>query len=449
MANGQTPTSGQGAEAIAAIAEEAYVFFFPMLMGYRFAFGSFLVPSLPSYVRPMNTLGGEAVTLDHTFKDVITPNADTPYSFAALDLRAEPMVVSVPAVSDRYYVLQFEDLFGMNEHFVGSRATGSEAGSYLIAGPQWAGDVPDGITDVLRFETDLVFLLGRSQLLGPDDVEALDRVMGQYELRSLSEFDGGAALQALPFDWPVWDDPASRDEQFIGYVNALLPLCQPTHPDEIRIMERFSRIGIGPNVEFDSDALDDATRYALRSGVDRARERIAAEIGNQEMVNGWSQTDPFGDRGFYAGDYLLRAAAAMGGWGGNDKIEAFYPSAREDADDAPFDGSQKYMMTFASLPPVHAFWSVTMYDTSYDGTAGYLVDNPIDRYLINSTTQGLVFGEDGSLTLFIQHDEPDTTEGRANWLPAPDGSFYLVLRMYWPKEDALDSTWTPPAVIRV
>lgn len=137
---------------------------------------------------------------------------------------------------------------------------------------------------------------------------------------------------------------------------------------------------------------------------------------------------------------MLRSVGAMAGWGGNDKIEAFYPTAREDADDATLDGSQKYTLTFASLPPVHAFWSVTLYDTSYDGTAGYLVDNPIDRYLINSTTQGLVFGEDGSLTMFIQHDEPDTTEGRANWLPAPDGPFYLTLRMYWPKSDALDST---------
>ncbi|MEN8234934.1 MAG: DUF1254 domain-containing protein [Actinomycetota bacterium] len=449
MANRRARTAGLDAEAIAAIAEEAYVFFFPLLMGYRYTFGSFLVPSLPSYLAPLNTLGGEAVTLDHTFTDVITPNADTPYTFAALDLRAEPMVVSVPAVSDRYYVMQFEDLFGMNEHFVGSRATGSEAGSYLIAGPQWEGDVPDGITDVLRFETDLVFLIGRSQLLGPDDVDALDRVMGQYELRSLSEFEGRTAREALPFDWPVWDDPASRDERFIGYANALLPLCQPTHADEIGIMERFARIGIGPDVAFDSDALDDATRDALRSGVATARENMAVEVGNMEKVNGWTRTDPFGDRGFYAGDYMLRAVGAMAGWGGNDKIEAFYPMAREDADDAPFDGSQKYTLTFADLPPVHAFWSVTMYDTSYDGTAGYLVENPIDRYLINSTTQGLVFGEDGPLTLVIQQDEPDTTEARANWLPAPDGPFYLILRMYWPKDDALDSTWTPPAVIRV
>jgi len=449
MTTGRVPASDLSAEAIAAIAEEAYVFFFPMLMGYRFTFGSFLVPSLSSHLGPLNTLTGEAVTLDHTFKDVITPNADTPYSFAALDLRAEPMVISVPAVRDRYYVLQFEDLFGTNTHFVGSRATGSEAGSYLIVGPQWEGDTPDGITDVLRFETDLVFLLGRSQLLGPDDVEALGRLMGQYELRSLSEFNGGTAREALPFDWPAWDDPASRDERFIGYANALLPLCQPTHPDEIEIMERFSRIGIGPNTAFDSDALDDATRDALRSGVATARKSIAGELATAEKVNGWTNIDPFGDRGFFAGDYMRRAVGAMAGWGANDKIEAFYPTAREDADDATLDGSQKYTLTFASLPPVHAFWSVTIYDTSYDGTAGYLVDNPIDRYLINSTTQGLVFGEDGSVTMFIQHDEPDTTEGRANWLPAPDGPFYLALRMYWPKSDALDSTWTAPGVIRV
>ncbi len=434
-------------DEVAAIAEEAYIFSFPMLMGYRYAFGSFLVPSLPSYRGAANAIHGEAVTLDHNFKDVITPNADTPYSMALLDLRAEPLVLEVPAVADRYYVMQFVDLFGTNPHFVGTRATGTEAGTYLIVGPAGDGQTGDEFDDVLRFETDLVFLIGRTQLLGPDDVPALAEVMKAYKLRPLSAYRDEVGPAAPPVDWPVWDDEVSRDERFIGYLSFLLQFCRPTHPSEAELVQRFANIGIAPGVAFDAEALDAETRAALRLGVRNAREQMARaldEIGRK--VNGWVMADVFGDREFYAGDYLLRAAAAMAGWGGNDTIEAFYPTAREDADGEPLDGSSHYRLKLTSPPPCKAFWSVTIYDTSYDGTAGYLVENPIDRYLINSTTEGLVRGDDGSLEIVIQQEAPDSPEDQANWLPAPEGRFYLAFRIYYPEQAALDGTWTPPPV---
>ncbi len=420
-----------------------------MLMGYRFAFASFLASSLPSYRGPMNQLTGEAVTLDHRFRDVITPNADTPYSFAALDLRAEPMVLDVPAVPDRYYVMQFEDLFGHNAHYVGSRSTGSAPGSYLLVGPRFDGDVPDGFTDVLRFETDLVFLLGRTQLFGPDDVEAVTQVMEGYRLEPLSARTGSTAPAVGEFDWPVWSDDASRDERFIGYVNRLLELCQPPHPDDSAVFERLATAGIGAGLPFDADALPEDERAALRSGVERARAAIGERVaGLGTVVNGWSSASAFGDRDFFGGDHMLRAAGAMAGWGGNDRIEADYPSGRVDADGEPLSGDRRYRLRLDEAPPAKAFWSITMYDTSYDGVAGYLVDNPIDRYLINSTTSGLVRGDDGSLSIHVQRDEPDTPEGRANWLPAPSGPMYLVLRIYWPEAAALDGSWTPPPIER-
>jgi hypothetical protein len=432
------------------IAEEAYVFSFPMLMGYRFCFATFLVPSLPSYRGPMNAMHGEPVTLDHHFKDVITPNADTPYSMAALDLRAEPLVLDVPAVTDRYYVMQFEDLYGTNPHYVGSRTTGSDAGSYLLVGPTFTGDVPDGFTGVLRFETDLVFIIGRTQLLGPDDVETLRPIMNAYHLEPLSERLGTPAPAVPAFDWPVWNDAASRDERFISYVNALLEWCQPPHPSEAAMFDRFARAGIGARLPFDADGLDDEVRAALRAGVDRARAKIAARVEHLgDTVNGWSAVEALGSRAFFDGDYLLRAAGAMAGWGGNDKVEAFYPLARSDADGQPLSGEHAYQLRFDTLPPAQAFWSVTMYDTSYDGVSGYLVENQIGRYLINSTTTGLVTGDDGSLTIHIQHGEPDTEAGRANWLPAPQGPFYLAMRLYRPEPEALDGTWQPPPVTRV
>ena len=431
------------------IAQEAYIYAFPMLMGYRFAFASFLVPGIPSYRGPVNAFHGKAATLDHTFKEVVTPNADTPYSMALLDLRAEPVVLQVPAVKDRYYVLQFVDLFGANPHFIGSRATGSDGGTYLFVGPDWQGQTADEFDGVLPFETDLVFVIGRTQLLGPDDIPVLAKVMASYKVQPLSGHLGQAAPVTQTIQWPVWNDEASRDERFIGYLNFLLSLCQPIHPSEADLMARFATIEIGPGLPFDAKALDDETRDAIRAGVASGQETMAAQVRNfGQKTRGWTSSDVFGTREWYAGDHLLRAAAAMAGWGGNDVIEAVYPTAREDADGEPFDGAHRYQITFDTLPPAKAFWSITMYDTSYDGTAGYLVENPINRYLINSTTQGLVYGKDSSLTITIQHEQPQDAAEQANWLPAPEGPFYLVIRIYWPEQAALDGAWTPPPVVR-
>ncbi len=432
------------------IARDAYIFFFPMLMGYRYLFGSFLVPELPSHMTPINTLGGKPRTLDHNFEDVISPNADTPYSMAGLDLRAEPMVLSVPAITDRFYHFQLEDLWGHNAHYVGVNTTGSGPGDYLLAGPGWNGDTPVGIDSAFRFETDVVFVIGRTQLLGADDVDALGEIMASYELRPLSTYLEEPAPSEEPYDWPVWNDEASRDERFIGYANALLPLCEPFDPRDEPHLDRFARIGIGPGAPFDADTMDEPTRAAIRTGVEDARARIEAKISDfGHQVNGWNLAEIFGDRDWYGGDFLLRAAGAMMGWGGNDASEAVYPICRQDGGGQPLHGDHRYRITLASLPPARAFWSLTMYDTRYDGTAGYLVDNPIDRYLINSTTEGLILDQDGSLTLHIQHGEPGTEEGRANWLPAPAGPFYVIMRLYLPEESALDGSWEPPPVERL
>ena len=206
---------------------------------------------------------------------------------------------------------------------------------------------------------------------------------------------------------------------------------------------------MGSGVPFDADSLDAEQRDAIRRGVDSARERIATavpELG--QKVNGWVMMDPFGNRYFYQGDFLRRAAGAMMGWGGNDAIEAFYPSIQVDADGNKLDGNKKYQLALDVPLPVNAFWSLTMYDTTYDGTAGYMVDNPIDRYIINSLTPGLV-EENGSLTITMQRDEPEDPTERANWLPTPDMDFYLAFRLYWPKEEALDGTWAPPEIVRL
>ncbi len=439
------------AEEISAIAEEAYIYSFPMMMGYRFGYPKYLQPTSPAYSGPPNAGPyGEAVTLDHTFRGVITPQCGHPVLVRIARLPGRTTGAVGPAVTDRYYVMQFEDLFGYNELFVGSRATGSKAGTYFLTGPGWDGDVPSGFSGSHRFETDLVFLLGRTQLLGADDTPALAEVMAQYRLEPYSVFTGGEAPELSPFDWPAWDDEASRDERFLEYLNALLPLCQPPHPDEVEIFARFARIGIGAGRPVDLAALPSETRAAIADGVARARQRLtAAAEGLGADINGWMSMAAFGDREAYGGNYLRRAAESMVGWGGNDKIEAYYPMARADADGNPFDGADNYQLRLETDPPVRAFWSVTMYDTSYDGTAGYMVENPIDRYLVSSVTEGLVRNADGSLTITLQHTEPSDPVERANWLPTPNGRFYLVMRLYWPEQDALDDTWVAPPVVRI
>ena len=283
---------------VARIAEEAYTFSFPMLMGYRFAYATFLEPTAPSYRGEPNEMHGTAVTLNYRFRDVITPNADTPYSMAFLDLRAEPVVVEVPAVEDRCYVLQFEDLYGMNAHYVGSRATGVQPGTYLAVGPNWDDETPPGVDAVLAFEIEFVFIIGRTQIFGPDDVPALSSVMSDYRIRPLSAHLGEPAPDEAPdVAWPVWDDPASRDERSIRYLNLLLHDCQPHHPSETELMDRFAQIGIGPNLPFGAEALDDGTRAALRAGIDAARESISAKVGSLgRPVNGWTTAEALGSR---------------------------------------------------------------------------------------------------------------------------------------------------------
>lgn len=433
------------------IAEEAYIYAFPMMMGYRFAYATFLQPASPAYRGPANAGPfGEAVTLDYTFKDVITPNADTPYSFGMLDLRGGPVVLTVPEITDRYYVMQFEDLYGCNDLFIGSRKTGSAAGSYFLMGPTWEGEVPEGFSGSFRFETELVFLLGRTQLLGADDQPALAEIMHQYRLEPYEQYRGGEAPSLPAFDWPHWDDPASRDERFIGYMNALLPLCEPIHPSETELFARFASIGIGPGVPFDPDALSDEQRQAIVQGIAAAIETFARTLPKiGQAINGWTTAPVFGNRAFFNGNYVVRGLAAQLGWGGNDQIEAFYPATYVDANGEALDGAHTYQIRWENDPPVNAFWSLTIYDKSYDGVAGYLVKNPINRYLINSTTEGLIRDADGGLTITVQHAEPNDPVKRANWLPAPEGEFYLILRLYWPKAAALDGTWKPPLVVRV
>jgi hypothetical protein len=380
---------------------------------------------------------------------VITPNSDTPYSFLWMDLRAEPIVLCVPEVEKaRYYSVMLTDLYTCNYGYIGSRATGNSAGCYMVAGPSWKGEKPKGIEKVFRCETEFSLAAYRTQLFGPGDIDNVKKVQAGYKVQTLSAFLKQPAPAAAPeIKWPKIDKKLGEADPF-AYLNFVLQFCPPTGSAEVEkpLRAKFAKIGIEAGKPFPVDKLTPEQKAELETGMKSGLEKIkkqVAELGKDE--NGWLVGSYFGDRQFYKGDWTLRAAAALAGIYGNNAVEALYPLLSKDSEgNKPDCSKNRYTLTFpkGQLPPVNAFWSVTM----YDGKSQLLVENPLNRYLINSPMlPNLKTNEDGSLTIFIQKDSPGK-EKESNWLPAPNGPIYIVMRLYWPKEDALNGKWQPPPV---
>lgn len=428
------------------IAREAYIYGVPMVDQYRAVHIYSLEPNNPQYRGPMNTLvsNDRLFTPDDTA--VVTPNADTPYTLANLDLRAEPVVLGVPKVDPkRYYVFQLMDLYTFNFDYIGSRATGSDAGHYLIAGPEWEGPTPPNIDKVIRAETPLVALVGRTQLFGPDDMENVRKIQGGYTLQPLSAFAGTAAPPAPPkVDWiaPLSPKDARTSPEFFNQLAFLLQFA-PVHPSEQHVRDRFAQIGIVPGRRIDLSALSPELRQALVDGMVDGQKLI--DTRRNALTN---RTDTlFGTREELNNDYIARATATQVGLGGNSRVEAIYRTYQMDTNDELLDGSRRYVLRFAKdkMPPVNAFWSVTAYRMPEQ----LLVKNPIDRYLINSPMlPGLKTDPDGGLTLYIQKESPGKAL-ESNWLPVPEGPFMLTARYYWPKRELLEYEWSSPKVERV
>lgn len=435
-------------EEARGIFKEAYIYGFPMVDSYRIQYSYFVDQTNPEFKGGWNEVHSVARVFTPQDKAIQTPNSDTPYSFLGADLRAEPLVISVPAIRDRYYSLQFIDMYTHNFAYVGSRATGSDAGSYLLAGPRWQGELPKGIKSVIRSETDLAFVLYRTQLFGDDDLEAVREIQAQYRVQPLSQFTGTAPPPPPPpveFIKPLSAEAQKTSPEFFGILDFLFQFA-PTHPSETALMQRFAKAGLGAGGPFDVAALSPAQRRAAEAGMADAWTTFAQYKAEMIDTGRKSSADGFGTREFLGNDYMMRMASAVLGIYGNSKDEANYPAYFTDSEGKPLDGaSNRYTVRFepGKLPPVNSFWSLTMYELP----SSLLTANPINRYLINSPMEpGLVRDTDGGITLYIQHESPGS-DREANWLPAPKGPFFMVMREYWPKPEALDGTWkTPPAV---
>ncbi|WP_205422749.1 DUF1254 domain-containing protein [Seongchinamella sediminis] len=441
---------------IVDIARDGYVYGFPMVMNYKTLYQYTVDTGNPDYKGPFNRVACEARVFTPADKTVVTPNSDTPYCMFWMDLRAEPLVLSVPAIdAARYYSFQLIDLYTHNFAYIGKLTTGSDRGHYLLAGPDWDGDTPAGITAVIRSETRFAFSVTRTQLLGPDDLEQVKTIQAQYQLQPLSAFLGQAApaAPARP-DFPAWEEGAQVDERFFAYLDFMLDLLQHPGPGEEALWAKLARLGIGPGSDFRLDTLSPEQVQALQAGIQAGLTDMKAFIAGL-LSDPLASGKIFGTRAFLADSAaqnyglerpdMLRAAAAQMGLYGNSATEAIYPLYRTDASGKPLDGSsQRYTLTFpqGSLPPVKAFWSLSL----YDGKTQLFIDNPLDRYLLSSVMlDQFKREEDGSLVLHIGKDSPGKNL-ESNWLPAPDGPFYLVMRLYGPRTPALTGQWTPPTV---
>jgi hypothetical protein len=431
--------SETGPENFRAIAHQAWIYAYPMLMHYQTLQKQALNASGAEYVGGFNRFRHYSQQFTPKNRDIVTPNNDTPYSWAWLDLRSEPQVLSVPAVAtDRYYVHQLVDQYTYNFGYVGVLSTGREAGDYLIAGPNWQGETPAGIREVLRSETEIVMVLGRTGLKSAADMPAVQALQQQYRLRGLHEYAGTAAPAVPePIQWLPWDSKTGLGPGFINHLNQILTRC-PTHPSEQALRERFARIGIVPGQTFDIAALMPEQRQALIAGIQDAQAEMKEAGARVHTTLGL-----FGTREAMHGNYLNRALAAAIGIYGNSVEEAFYTGSKQDNQGQQLVGGRRYRLRFApgQLPPASEFWSVTVYDLP----DRQLVENPVDRYCLSSRDT-LQADADGGLTLLVQSTAPQ--EGlQSNWLPAPaSGAFTLILRLYGPEKQVVEQRWQMPAV---
>jgi hypothetical protein len=421
-----------------AIASEAYLYAYPMLYNYKTLFQQTSDPSFPGYIGGFNRFRHYSRGFSPADTDIVTPSNDTPYSWAWLDLRTEPMVVSVPAAPDRYYVLQWFDLYTHNFAYLGSRATGTGAGDYLFVGPGWSGQKPDGIKEVLRAETSFIGTLTRTSWSGLDDRDGLVAMQRQYRIRPLSEYSGETPPQPAPsYQFPAWDEARANSIGFIAYLNFILQFA-PAVDSEKSSFERFAKIGIGPGRVFDPAGVDPQLRQAIEAGIKDAQAKLQAAVDSTT-----SSANLFGTRAFLGKDYVMRrAAGAALGIYGNSKEEAYYTPYAADTGKQPLDGSKNYLLHFTKeqVPPVKFFWSMTMYNLP----GRLLVANPIKRYAIGSRTDGLKTNTDGSIDIYIQSKTPGSDK-ESNWLPSPTaGPYYMVLRMYGPQGSLADGTWQAP-----
>jgi hypothetical protein len=438
--------AGISEQAAYAIGVEAYTYLYPLVL-------MDVTRRQMTNVEPGKFIGrGPANAFTHArtfppanFRDVVRPNFDTLYSIAWLDLTKEPMILSAPDTDGRYYLLPLLDMWTDVFASPGKRTTGTQAASFAVVPPGWRGDLP---ADAERIDapTPYVWIIGRTQTNGPKDYAAVHKVQDGYRITPLSQWgkapepvkaaiDPGVDMKTPPMLQVAAMDAAT----FFARAAEILKI-NPPHITDQPVVARMTRIGFEAGKSFDLTSADPAVQAALNRAAPDAMERVREKIPTlAAVVNGWLMNTT--TMGVYGNYYLKRSGVAIFGLGANLPEDAIYPNNLADADGKPLDGANAYVLHFGKdeLPPVEAFWSVTLYDKD-----GFPVANPLDRHAIGDR-DALRFNADGSLDLYFQFASPGA-EKESNWLPAPAGPFNLLMRLYGPKAQALDGRWAPPLV---
>ena len=440
---------GPGVEQAVSDTVDAYIYGYPLVtmdMTRKFMTNYATVEGSRGPMGQIIKLRTYPAVDDHA---VTAPNADTLYTTAWLDVSKEPWVFSIPDMGDRYYLMPMLDGWTDVFQVPGKRTTGGKAQNYAITGPGWSGTLPDGVTEY-KSPTGLVWILGRIYCTGtPDDYAKVHALQDKFSLVPLSSY--GKPYTPLPgeVDNNLDMKTGVRDQVDALEVNAYfsylakLMKTNPPAPADAAMVAKMATIGLVPGQDFDPSKLGAFDQEAIKGVPKLAQLRIMEYFKKAAVpVNGWTYLTQ--NIGIYGTDYVQRALVTAIGLGANRPQDAIYPTSQKDADEKEYDGNKKYVMHFdkGQMPPVNAFWSLTMYDAGF-----FFVPNPINRYTLSSRNK-FVTNPDGSVDLYLQAESPGKAK-EANWLPAPKARFIPMLRLYWPKDtppSIIDGSWKPSAI---
>jgi len=441
-------------EEIVDIATRAYVYGYPVvLMDLTKKVSTNVEESgIDKSFAPINQIGHYREFPDHNLTEVVKPNVDTYYSTAWFDLSEEAFVLSVPE-TDRYYLLPMLDAYTNVFVSPGTRTTGTKSQDFLITGPFWEGEVPEGMAHI-EAPTSMVWLLGRTQVNGQKDGETVVRgIQDGFKLVPLEYFGKeytpprGIVNEAYKSIVPVKAIEAMPIGEFFNNLASLLVNNPPLNGDDT-IIEDMAKIGIVAGQSFDMDSFTDAVKEKLEgipNTADRNFKGIIASKDPNTLINGWGVTYQSPNMGNYGTDYDFRALVAYVGLGANLPEDAVYPNTALDGEGNLLDSDSKYVLHFEKnqIPPVNAFWSLTLYNDD-----NFLAENQINRFALGDR-DALDFNADGSLDIYVQRENPGKDK-YSNWLPTPkEGNFELTMRLYWPKEEVLNGTWVPVPVQKI
>ena len=424
---------------IQQIAKETYIALFPLVYNYGTMYNQAINKNASEYIGGFGLYKHYGLSTPEN-RDIPTPNNNTPYSWAWVDLRHEPWVLTMPpSDGNRYYVCQWDDMWGYVIDAPGSIIDGQEGGNYLLTTIDYEGPIPKGIKRAIYSESQFIGTLTRTGVNGRDDIPAMENIQNGYILQPLSSYTGSKPkTKSVNINWIPYASIDLKNINFFKYANFMLDYIIPNKADRT-MLDNAKKIGVEAGKDWQPNTMDNSFAKAINAGIKEALREIDKQVA---ITNDGKKL--FNTREVIGEDYLNRTVGVVVGQFGNYPSQAMYPSFQTDSKGELLDGSKKnYSITFSSdeLPKSNYFWSFTMYDLPNR----FLVKNSINRYSIGSQTSSLKKDKDGSMTIYFQTNSPGKDK-EGNWLPTPDGPFYTVLRIYGPDDSVLNGSYKLPEI---